>query len=149
MLKILERLSAGRPSVDAAVLDKVLRLADGLELWSARSYELTLTILLRAKHLKAAESLCERMRSVNAPVSALADVEMARLKASATSANALTQRYNEQEIPHNAKCLAEFILQTIKDEKMDIAGEAWSQMNLLHGRICGQVVWFRCLVQSQ
>ena len=43
MLKILERLSAGRPSVDAAVLDKVLRLADGLELWSARSYELTRT----------------------------------------------------------------------------------------------------------
>jgi len=51
------------------------------------------------------------------------------------------QEKNEQSpiIPEDAEALAEFVLMSIGNERMDLAGDAWLKMHSLYGSSCAQV----------
>ena len=83
-------------------------------------YQVALALMLRAKSVRGAEHFVERMEAANAPVSAEAQVALARLKVTkskpADEAPALPDDGVDDEnisIPEQAARLAEFILTMI------------------------------------
>ena len=59
------------------------------------------------------------------------------------------QEKNEQSpiIPEDAEALAEFVLMSIGNERMDLAGDAWLKIYSLYGSSCAQVCM--CLMRMR
>ena len=149
MGKILAQSGAGR--VEADVLLKVLeRTAEHLESLTPRTYEVTLSLMLRARSVKGAVSIMDTMEALNLTVSAQAKVMLSKIKATSSRRHPKDQTFspspahNSQEelqdlvVPQDPAALAEFVLSALESRRMDLAAEGWMQMNSLHGSLCSQ-----------
>ena len=142
MGKILAQSGAGR--VEADVLLKVLeRTAEHLESLTPRTYEVTLSLMLRARSVKGAVSIMDTMEALNLTVSAQAKVMLSKIKATSKD-QTFSPAHNSQEelqdlvVPQDPAALAEFVLSALESRRMDLAAEGWMQMNRLHGSLCSQ-----------
>jgi len=143
MGKILGQSGAGR--VEADVLLKVLeRTAEHLESLTPRTYEVTLSLMLRARSVKGAVSIMDTMEALNLTVSAQAKVMLSKIKATSSKDQTFSPAHKSQEeiqdlmVPQDPAALAEFVMFALESRRMELVVEGWMQMNSLHGNLCAQ-----------